>query len=380
MQNFISCLVFLVCSCSYILGQNIPQSKLFTIHLAANISNQEEIGLKEIAENIEYVKLEYKPECAISRINWLVATEKYFFVSDNRGIFQFERSGKFIREIGKLGRGPNEYPNLTDFAVDESSQRIYILPNTLRQIKVFDFNGTYINSIQLNSYRYNEAIDIIDKGVIALQSGMNVTSLVSTEIINEQGKSILQFKSRIYQKIDGSITGKNINVTYRFNDNFFVKELKNDTVYKMTLQGLIPHYVFDLGKLKPPETYPYEERGKYVEIYRIFETDDYIFAFLTYKNTIGVIRYNKSTKEVVTSLPPSKEKSGIKNDFDNGLNYYMTSVPRSLDTNQKEWLLPLSPNSLYEFKNDTKITGNFKILINRYDLNDNPAIMIIKLK
>jgi hypothetical protein len=310
---------------------------------------------------------------------WLTGTEKFFFVSGNMGIFQFLRSGKFVREIGKLGRGPGEYPSLTDFAVDEPNQRIYILPNYIRQIMVFDFNGNHLNNIRLNSDTHNDAIDILDKGLIVLQSGMNITSLMSTEIVNEQGYSILQFNSRIYHEIR-SLNGKAPNITYWFNNNYFVKELRNDTIYKITSKALIPYCVFNMGKFKPPIILPLEETGKYIDIYRIFESDDFIFTFFTFKGTVRVAQYNKATAEVFVSLQVDKEKTGIKNDFDNGPNFYMTIIPYDIKSGKKEWLLPLSSNSIYELKNDTKIIGNFKTLVDQFNINDNPVIMVIKLK
>jgi hypothetical protein len=68
--------------------------------LAKNISNEKGIGLKEIAEDITYVKLEKNPDCILGSIGGLVATEKYFFI-DDKEIYQFLRTGEFIRKIGK---------------------------------------------------------------------------------------------------------------------------------------------------------------------------------------------------------------------------------------------------------------------------------------
>ena len=122
MKYFLFLQVLLILNCGYTYGQNTTKDRPFTISLNTNLSNSKEIGLKEIAENIEYIKLEFLPESALGRIQSFVATEKYFFVFDNRDISQFSRSGKYIRKIGKSGRGPGEYPGLRDFAVDESTQ------------------------------------------------------------------------------------------------------------------------------------------------------------------------------------------------------------------------------------------------------------------
>lgn len=370
--------VFLIFCFTNIQGQTVSPSNLFIIPLATNMSNQKVIGLKEIAENIEYVKLEYRPECALGRIQWLIGSKDYFFVSSINSILQFSRSGNYIKEIGKIGRGPGEYPSPCDVAIDELNHQIYILPNYLRMIQVYDFNGKFVKSIRLQD-RYIESFDLLENGLIVLQSGMNSTSLLSTEIIDQQGKKILQFNSRVYNKNDGSIAGKLYNVTYKFNNDLFVKECKNDTVYKVTSKGLMPYFIYDFGKLKPPVTKSSEE-SKYTLVFRIFETNSYIFTFFFYKESVGVARYDKTTKEVFVSTPFEKKSEGITNDFDFGLNFYLNNVPKCLKTNQKEFILPLSPNSLYEFRNNPRIIGNFKTLINQFKDNDNPVIMVINLK
>jgi hypothetical protein len=370
--------VSIIFLCSFSNPQKKTENKLFTIQLGENMSNKKEIGLKEIAKNIEYVKLEFKPEFAIGSIRKFIATEKYFFVASDE-VYQFLRTGEFVRKIGKQGRGPAEYPVVVDLTIDESTQKIYVLPAPIKQILVFDFNGIFLNTIQLPD-RYIESIDAINKGGIALQSGMNINTTLSTEIINEQGKSILQFNSRIFNKIDPANEGKTANVVYQYNNDFFVKECKNDTVYKITNTGLIPHFIYNLGKYKPPLVCSESEWSKYDIIYRIFETDSHIFTFFIHNKSGCVARYNKVTKEVNVSIPSDDSESGIKNDFDYGANLFLTLHEMGYKSNQKEWILPLYSNSLSKFKGNTKITGNFKTIINQLDENDNPVIMVIKLK
>jgi hypothetical protein len=129
-----------------------------------------------------------------------------------------------------------------DFAVDESSQKIYIL--TIRQILIFDFNGTFLNSIQLKD-RFPQSFDVIEEGIIVLQTGINSYSLMSTEIINERGESLLQFNSRIYNSIDRYFDGKLFNVTYQYKNNLFVKECRNDTVYMYIPKLIDPLFRFN---------------------------------------------------------------------------------------------------------------------------------------
>jgi hypothetical protein len=379
MKYFLFLQFFLILTCGYAYGQNTTKDKPFTITLNTNLSNSKEIGLKEIAENIEYIKLEFLPESVLGRIQRLVATEKYFFVFDNRDISQFSRSGKYIRKIGKSGRGPGEYPALRDFAVDESTQHLFVLGNFIRQIFVYDFNGNYVKGIKLNEEE-RETIDITEDGLIVLQTSPITKSLLSTEVINQQGISVLKFYSRSYLNSNSIKIAKTPNTSYIFNNNVLFKEGVNDTIYKISSKRITPYFTHSLGKYQPPVNYPYEERAKYIEIYKICESDKYIITFFFNKGLIGTAVYNKTTNETTVNMPEDKIKRGVKNDIDNGINFFMATVPFTLKTNQKEWLQILEPNLLNDYKNDNRILDNFKTIIDNFNDGDNPVIMVIRLK
>lgn len=343
-------------------------------------STPKEIGLKEIAKSVRYIKLELKPECTIGSITELSATKDYFFLvnKEDHEIYQFTRTGEFVRKIGKAGRGPGEYPALIDLTFDESKGRIFVLTDFLRKILIYDYNGTYLNSINIPD-RFAQSIDYIDSGIIAIQSGSTINTLVSTEIINEQGKSLVQFRSRIYKNISPNPDGKLYNLVYRYKNDFYVKEFKNDTVYKMTANGLLPYFVVNLGKFKPPLECAEPEWYRYYIIYRILETDNFIFILFAYNSNGCVARYNKSTKELLVNIPHNNEQTGIKNDFDNGPNFFLTLHPRTYKTSQQEWILPLSPVELLKTLNQNWKSGEPENLLTQIDRNDNPVIMVIEI-
>jgi hypothetical protein len=355
-----------------------PKSEIFTIPLGQYISNNKEIGLKDIVEDIEYVQLEYKPECALARIVGIYANKQYFFIDSNSCIYQFLRSGKFVRQIGKQGRGPGEFTTLLAFDVDDAAQKVYVLPAYAHQILVYNFNGEFSGSIPLEPNTYSSGLDVLESEILILNCGMNMDSKVSLKGVDKNGKSIFNFCSENFRK-SNTFTGKAPNLTYWFNNQLFVKEVRHDTVYQITNHGVVPKYVFNLGKFNPLN-FSASDLEKSIEIYKIFETDKYIFTFFTYRKSVSVSRFEKVSNEVIIYSPEAGQKKGIINDFDNGPAFYTTLVPRISRTDSKEWILPLAPNSILKFKNDPKITGNFKKLVDKFEINNNPAIMVIKLK
>lgn len=380
MKRYTLAQIFLVIFTYMLNGQSSLSERTFKIQLGENISTKvNNIGLKEIVENIEYVKLEFKPECVLGRIQWLVGSQNFFFVGDINGIYQFKRTGEFVRKIGKIGRGPGEYPGLIDFAANESEQRLYVLVNYIRKVLVYDFTGNYLNSIKLDDIERVQ-IDITQDGYLVLQTGQLTKSSLLTEIIDKQGISILKFDSRIKYNSKDIILSKGQSITYQYDNNLFLKVDDNDTIYKITSKGIIPEYVFDLGKYKPPIIIPNKEQSKYVLICGIRESDEYMLIFFLFNNTICTAYYNKSNQKISVSIPDDEMHIGVKNDFDNGLNMLATNIPWGLRTTQKEWILPLEPNSIIKLRDNKNILGNLKNIVNQYSIDDNPVIMVLKYK
>lgn len=75
------------------------------------------------------------------------------FVLDQKRkhMFQFDRSGRFIRTIGRKGQGPGEM-NIP-FCVCCSNEYIYVIDNSNRNIQKYSFDGIFFSSKKiLRSY------------------------------------------------------------------------------------------------------------------------------------------------------------------------------------------------------------------------------------
>ena len=102
---------------------NKPQAGLVTLDIIPALKNEKEFRLSELVDSIEYVKLETRPECLISNGPNVIG-KKYILVLNGRPsqVLLFDRTGKFLRPIGKVGKGPGEYtyPESADLSPDEN--------------------------------------------------------------------------------------------------------------------------------------------------------------------------------------------------------------------------------------------------------------------
>lgn len=365
-------------------NHTMSSSSIFTISLEDGLNHQRGIGLKEMAAAVQYVKLEFTPECALGRIVYLVGTQDYFFVAGISMIYQFSREGKFIRNIGRIGKGPGEYLGFRDFTVNEKDQKLYVLTNWTREILIYGFDGKYLGKISLTDFAKQgsdfQGCDYIGDSLLALQvSPLERKSLLSTELINEKGTSIRKVNSSVIKESELN-NWMGFNLVYAFNQKVNIKEFNNDTIFHMTPQGLVPYFILDLGKYASPLTYSNEDQKKYIQPYRFFENDQFIMTFFFYDDKHCVVQYNKETGLTSVSIPKNKDQQGITNDIDNGMNFDMTMVPLSLKTTQDEWLLPVQAINLVKYCENKEVQGNLKELMSGLKVEDNPVIMVIKFK
>lgn len=231
----------------------------YTIDFPSILENEAEIPLSEIANNISYILLESSGESSLGRIRDAKFTKDYIFIQTygNPLLSQFDAKGKFIRYIGKLGKGPGEYDLIREFSIDQESGLIYIQPNWLRHIIVYTFEGKYLRTIKIN--RDDTAIIWSHDSLFICYSEPHVGNeeQVFTEI-NSAGTNIQTVKN--YCKWNDpapygrmrSYQGQHY--FYRLNNLLHFKGMYNDTIYSYDGNGkIVSKFSINLGKHKIPE-------------------------------------------------------------------------------------------------------------------------------
>ncbi|HIZ05973.1 MAG TPA: 6-bladed beta-propeller [Candidatus Phocaeicola gallistercoris] len=122
-------------------------------HIEAIIDDTSEMVIKgkntmsSFIEVKNVISLETSDECLLGEIEKIIKREGNIFVkSKSRPLTMFDKNGKYLNTIGRIGSGPEEYTLIADFDVDGDT--IYIL--TVDQIQVYSKKGDWIRSIPLS--------------------------------------------------------------------------------------------------------------------------------------------------------------------------------------------------------------------------------------
>jgi len=220
-----------------------------------------------IEDELQIVKLDDSDEALVSN-SAAVISDNYILINARSPMpcKLFDRkTGKFISNIGTIGQGPNEYRMIYDQQIDESNNRIYLLPWSDRRIFVYDLNGNALDPIPL-CYRVPKARFKVD-----IKAG---TVKVATLPFNGIPAVVWQ------QTLDGTMIHhiepghltlppdfSNEIMAYKENDVFdfiiFSFMPRADTLYRYdwTANKLIPLFTCDFKELQ--YIHSYTESSKY---------------------------------------------------------------------------------------------------------------------
>ncbi|MDE5639960.1 MAG: 6-bladed beta-propeller, partial [Odoribacter sp.] len=123
------------------------------------------LPLSELVESLHVVKLD-TARAALIKGGVVVMSDNYIGIKpwEKQSFKLFDKQGKYLRDIGAIGKGPGEYLTLACSQIDEANNRIYLLPWQTGQLLRYDLEGNMLPSVKL-------ACDFIPKGRFSVKDG-----------------------------------------------------------------------------------------------------------------------------------------------------------------------------------------------------------------
>jgi len=105
-------------------------------------SNGRVLELSELMENYRLVELETSERSLVPRYYQEFIGEKFILIISDNEILQFNSEGRFIKSIGKKGKGPGEFSGISDYVVNQDESKLYTYFNRKSdQLLGFDLNS-----------------------------------------------------------------------------------------------------------------------------------------------------------------------------------------------------------------------------------------------
>lgn len=376
-------LCFIISITNDIFSQQIP-----VLNLSSAIEQPDNITLSDFVESITYIPLVTTYDVLIDKYPRIFVTKDYInTVTTNKCLLFNRKDGSFIREIGRLGRGPGEYQSTRGFFNDvlpayyftgwNGNLVKYTMDGVHREnVKIPGYENNFVSpSVPMNYSFINDSIIVCDF-LIAL--GTESKSLM---IFSEKGNVLKIIPNHNILK-----TKQNFVLTtgessfYRFNNILFFQNMYNDTVFQVAVDRITPYFVLNRGKHSPPFeskwwTFEKKLKSNFISQPTYLENKRFIsFNFYLGRDKYFAL-YDKSKKV----LKVVDNKSGIKNDIDGFIDLSFDYL-----NSEGELIGLIQANDLVNWieKNPEK----FKVLnpdlqkLRDINMTDNPVIVIAKFK
>jgi len=245
-----------------------------------------------------YTILESREESLIGEISKIELSEDRIYILDSRykAVFIFDKKGKFINRIKKIGQGPGEYTSLTDMEILNSD--VYVLARN--RVVVYGEDGAWIKTILLDTHYSN--FHLLSDKYIILYSGKTNSTMYDFTLYDYVNKSIIK-RFFPYETSDGYIP---------YNSPFYVtdsRELLIAKEYDYNIYSFADDNLNQKYTLKFNTTHSIPQKDKNVSMIEFHDQ-------LSRMNVVTRINcLNKSEKYIILAFPLFHDDLGIRTHF-----------------------------------------------------------------
>ncbi|PIF05955.1 MAG: hypothetical protein CSA36_04105 [Draconibacterium sp.] len=332
--------------------------------------------------------------------------EILIFDRELKKLFLFDREGKFIRQIGRNGKGPGEYIKINDFATTINHDTISIYDEKSQGILRYNKKGEFLGKVKIGSYFgsmeiwKNKKFVMFNRNTIFFPKDEKISNFC---VFNSQGK--LLHEDIFYSHSELAQTYKiRYNDLYQLKDGSInVQEFFNDTIFIYNGDRLIPRFYFDFKEYALPlelkNSFLEQSHGDYeVFIKKVDNTNlMHNWGSIWFENNDIIATTRHRGKEALDYIVFIDKRNGqhfIFKRFDQ--NFMWRFLPRLLgitqncNSNELVFVIPA-----YEVKylrdNDEQYLKKYKQeypqewsvieeAISKVKLEDNPLLVFAKLK
>jgi hypothetical protein len=378
---------------------NPDKDGFFEIKYEELLKQKNKCYLSQIATDVKYIQLETHENCIVCASAKYYFSDSLIFINNKDHVLEYSNTGRFIRQIGKAGRGPGEINSIRMISILPDQRMIVLHDGILDKMIYYSFDGTFIKTITASNHKYTK---VMDNGMYIsyeLEYGKSEENYFS--LTSETGNIISYVKN--YKKWSNPSALPTISLSmgyepfYSYQNKYYFKTMFNDTVYTVKGNKIIPEYFINLGKFKlPEEKQPERVNNQKSGIFlapgyyyaRVFEAGEKIFlnTICFCKDPSNLFMIDKSNFDRKTD--PSYDgttKGYVLNDWDGGMFFWPDG-----NINDSQIFMPIDIIHLKEYfdliksqKISVKYPDKQKVLeniVSKANIQDNPILMIVTLK
>lgn len=335
-------------------------------------------------DDLETIPLETTEECLISDMLKVQFTDDFIYVSDQiaQCVFQFSKSGEFIKSIGHRGESPAEYSSLGDFTVND--KYLYIQDLYGNKILRYSLNTDLVEVIPLGDIGIDEMIDF-GTHLYCISNYRNYKdecfNLYKLDLSTRKMEGVISADAKVAEK--HSAWGLNRYASKNEESALLIYPL-NDTIYTITKDSVFPQMVIRFSERSLPEHRRYRNAMETID-----QSSEYILGMDHIRNSAKYIFFEYGDRGIQKNAIINKETSSYETSdrlvLEKYGNLYLTSfeicdndfyIIQPIDFYKRLWTEIYSKES---FRNEEH-RNLFEKLFNGLRDDDNPIIFKLHMK
>jgi len=310
-------------------------------------------------------------------------------ISDGN-IFVYNRNGKGLRKINRMGQGPEDYGNLVfcRITLDEENNEMFINNTFTKRISVYDLYGNFVRNFSRSEGANYSSLKNLDRlNLIGRESSSSVnensTKSQPFAIISKQDGSLVNdIRIHFEQGINTMVTSSggesmitvdlfaNTNTVIPFRDSWIFAEFSSDTIYR-----LLSDFSLTPIMTRIPSVHSTNPEILFLPI---LLTDRYFFVETFKKEIEQVPGFFRKTKLIYDRQENSMYNYTVIND-DYSTKKILDFSAFNSNSTIAFWQ-KLEAYELIESNKKGELKGKLKELAATLDEDDNPVIMLVKHK
>jgi hypothetical protein len=384
---------------------------LRVIDLAGNVGKTSVVNLSEIAESVDYIPLETNDESLLAPplIYLTFVKGKLYIQQFQTEIKIFNQDGSFVKAFNKQGRGPQEYEFLSDFYIDPLTSDLLIYSH--RKLSEYNSEGDFIKRILL--YQKDEISIFGPSRYFKIDKNLNLITFNNykskySSCVTDSLFNVLYFINYSDKDICTRLNiEKQINFLrpyfYKFRDSVRIFNGYGENILSASnSKGVDTSFILNYGE------YHYKNVDLNVRNYNnlpfirryrsVYESTNYLFIQFhlgslphkpriklqggkagergeTLEEPITASLFNKKTGQFQYVDQPEFNQFGFVDDFEGGPAIWPNYI------SEDDYMVTIiDAYKLIQHAQTHKVSDKFKKIANGLTENDNPVVVLVKLK
>lgn len=337
-------------------------------------------------EQIEIIVLETNEESLIGRIGKIIFQDEKYYILDSstNSVLIFDKQGRYISKLSKVGQGPSDYTSLESLVVVDGN--MWVSDTNVRSLIAYNNKFELIKRINLWNYLSpQDMVSIDDKIYIADNlNGFNTENILLGvyEIDNKDKDNVEGLFYGPRRPNEAASFSKHSQLSLS-NDTCLCIYSYNDTIMQITGKDVKPKYKISFKERYEDKPYPIEDYLKGDNIIKGIEdikqiSDNILLGYID-SGEFRTAQFNKSTRQTQVYRTLINSNFGNINIFQYAAfiddDYLVTYYDPEVIIDEAQYFIP----DLKDVK-DISVRTEIKQKISSLTYNSNPVIVRFKFK